>query len=106
LKKLKADSIAKAAEQQSIKKPDVIVYRVQFASSVNPKGSYEIEVAGKSYQTWEYLYSGAHRSTAGEFSSLKPAVEFQNVLRKSGYPQAFVVAFRNGIRTNEPALFK
>jgi hypothetical protein len=104
--KTKADSIAKATEQQSIKKPDVIVYRVQFASSVNPKGSYEIEVDGNPYQTWEYIYSGAHRSTAGEFSLLKPAVEFRNALRKAGYPQAFVVVFRNGIRTNEPAIFK
>jgi hypothetical protein len=106
LEKAKADSIVKAAEQQSIKKPDVIVYRVQVASSVHPKGSYKIEVEGKSYQTWEYLYSGAHRSTAGEFSSLKPAVELQNALRKAGYPQAFVVAFKNGIRTIEPSLFK
>jgi hypothetical protein len=104
--KTKADSIAKAAEQQSINKPDVIVYRVQFASSVNPKGNYDIEVDGKSYQTWEYIYSGAHRSTAGEFSLLKPAVELRNALRKAGYPQAFVVVFRNGIRTNDPSIFK
>jgi hypothetical protein len=105
--KANTDSIAKATEYKStMKQADDVIYRVQFASSINPKGSYEIEVAGKSYKTWEYFYAGAHRSTAGEFTTLTPAVALQHEVRKTGYPQAFVVAFKNGIRTNDPSLFK
>jgi hypothetical protein len=107
LEKAKSDSTTKTIEQQSIREArDVVVYRVQFASSVNPKGSYKIEVEGKTHETWEYLYSGAYRSTAGEFNTLAPAVMFQNAVRKSGYSQAFIVAFRNNIRVNDPALFR
>ncbi len=38
--------------------------------------------------------------------NLAEAVSFQSTCRKSGYNQAFVVAFRDNIRTNDPELFK
>jgi len=56
--------------------------------------------------TYEYLYNGGYRTCVGEYSTLTPAKELQNLCRKSGYPQAFVVAFKNNIRTTDPALFK
>lgn len=87
-------------------KKDVVVYMVQILSSGISKGSYKITVNNKIYNTFEYFYSGGYRTCVGEFSTLASAKDFQNTLRKSGYPQAFVVAFKNNVRTTDPALFK
>jgi hypothetical protein len=107
LAKLKADSIATAKKTTTLKPAkDGIVYRVQFASSTTRKGSYNITVGGKNYKTREYLYSGAYRSTVGEFKTLAEAVALQNLIRKSGFAQAFVVAFINDKRSTDPALFR
>ncbi|MDP4222342.1 MAG: hypothetical protein Q8868_03425 [Bacteroidota bacterium] len=83
-----------------------VIYRVQFAASMKPKGSYEVTVSGKTYKTYEYLYNGGYRSCAGEFTTLNPAINLQKALKQAGYPDAFVVAFRNNARTNDPSLFK
>jgi hypothetical protein len=105
--KARTDSI-NAARSVSYKtgNENAAVYRVQLASYSKPKGKYEISVNGKSFTTFEYLYLGAYRVTIGEFTTLKAAVELQNICRKSGYPQAFVVAFLNNLRSNAPELFK
>lgn len=97
---------APAAAQAVAEKTDEVIYRVQFASNSAKKGSYTINIGGKDYKTWEYQYSGAWRSTVGEFKTFKEAGAFQKTVRSSGYPQAFVVAFKNGVRTTDPALFK
>lgn len=83
-----------------------IVYRVQFLASFNPWTRADITIDGKVYSVFEYLYSGAYRLCAGEFGAFSSAVEFRNTFRKSGYPQAFVVAFKNNIRTTDPELLK
>lgn len=98
LAKIKSDSISSAQ--------NTVIYRVQFASNSAKKGSYEITIGGTKYKTWEYSYSGAFRSTVGEFKIYKSALEFQKTVRQSGYPQAFVVALKNNVRTTDPALFK
>jgi hypothetical protein len=98
LAKARADSVEAAK--------NTVVYRVQFASNATRKGSYNITIGGKNYNTWEYSYSGAYRSTIGEFRTFTTAMAFQKIVRQSGYPQAFVVAFKNNIRTTDPALFK
>lgn len=85
---------------------DAVVYRVQFSVSKYPKGSYEITAGGKQYNTFEYLYNGAYRSCAGEFSTSASASSLQKVLKQEGYPDAFVVAFKNNVRLTDPALFK
>jgi hypothetical protein len=85
---------------------DAIVYRVQFSASMKPKGSYEITVGGKKYKTFEYLYNGGYRSCAGEFSTSGPAVNLQKLLKQEGYPDSFVVAFKNNERVTDPALLK
>ena len=105
--KIRADSIATAKKKLSVQSASNIpLYRVQFASNTTKKGSYSINAGGKTYKTWEYFYSGAYRSTAGAFKTYKEALAFQNTMRKSGFTQAFVVAFRNNVRVTDPSLFK
>jgi hypothetical protein len=87
-------------------KKDVVVYRVQILTNNTAKGSFKITVAGKVYDTFEYLYAGAYRTCVGGFSTLSQATELQKICRQSGHPQAFVVAFKNNIRSTDPALFK
>ncbi|HKK40996.1 MAG TPA: hypothetical protein VJ963_01215 [Bacteroidales bacterium] len=84
----------------------VITYRVQILSSTRPKGNIKITIADVRYDTYEYLYKGAYRTCVGIFKSLGNAADFQTECRKNGYPQAFVVAFRDNVRSNDPALFK
>lgn len=85
---------------------DAIIYRVQFSANVKPRGSYEITAGGRTYKTYEYLYNGAYRSCAGVFSDKDSAAGLQNVLKREGFPDAFVVAFKNDVRITDPALFK
>jgi hypothetical protein len=87
-------------------KSDVVVYRVQIISNVKPRGSTVYKFKGVDYKTYEYLYNGAYRSTIGEFNSYKPALDLQNELRRSGVKDAFVVAFKNNVRTLDTSLFK
>ncbi|MFO7575935.1 MAG: hypothetical protein R6W67_12340 [Bacteroidales bacterium] len=87
-------------------KKDVVVYRVQLLSNATAKGSYEIKVNNITYKTYEYFYVGSYRTCIGEFSSLAPARALQNAARKAGYSQAFVVAFKNNVRSTDPELFK
>jgi hypothetical protein len=75
-----------------------VVYRVQFSASMTPKESIEVTIEGNRYNTFGYFYGGAYRTTVGEFNTLAEARTLQNVMRKLGYNQAFVVAFRNGER--------
>jgi hypothetical protein len=87
-------------------KVEGIIYRVQILTNIKPVGSYNITVAGHSYKTFEYLYKGGYRTAIGKFSTLKEATKFQNLCRQSGYNQSFVVAFKDNVRTTDPALFK
>ncbi len=87
-------------------KKDIVVYRVQILANTKPVGSQTIAVAGKTYKSFEYLYQGGYRTTIGDFSNRTEAVKLQNTCRQNGYSQAFVVAFRNNIRSNDPELFR
>jgi hypothetical protein len=87
-------------------KKDEVVYRVQIIANTKPVGSQNITVAGKSYKSFEYLYKGGYRTTIGEFSNLQEAMRLQSTCRQNGYSQAFVVAFKNNIRSTDPELFK
>jgi len=84
---------------------DKVVYRVQLFSG-GTGGSTKVTIDNKPYMTYEYKYNGVYRTCVGEFSSLNPAKELQNSSRKAGFTQAFVVAFKNNIRSTDPALFK
>lgn len=85
---------------------DVVIYRVQILANTKPIGSKSFTVDGKSYKSFEYLYMGGYRTTIGECQKLAEATALQNACRRNGYNQAFVVAFKNNIRSNDPALFK
>lgn len=85
---------------------DVVVYRVQFLSSVTPKNIKEVVVEGKSYTLYVYFYLKEYRYTAGEFTTLEPARQLQFAMRKAGYPQAFVAAFKNNVRSLDLSLFR
>jgi len=89
----------------SADKKGTVIYRVQIITTSISKGSYPISINSKNYQTWEYLYKGAYRTTVGEFKTLSEATVFQNTCRKSGYPQAFVVVFVDDIRSTDPKFF-
>jgi hypothetical protein len=97
---------AKPVTAVSVSQNDNIIYRVQIISSSTKKGNYKITINNKIYNTFEYPYSGVYRTCVGEYSTLTPAKELQSICRKSGYPQAFIVAFKNNVRSTDPALFK
>jgi hypothetical protein len=96
---------AVAAIPATTENKGAVVYRVQIFSG-GTGGSTKVKVDNKTYNTYEYKYSGTYRTCIGEFSSLTPAKEFQNICRKSAYPQAFVVAFKDNVRSIDPVLFK
>jgi hypothetical protein len=83
-----------------------VTYRVQIYSRNYEKKDVQIILNGKSYKTYVYSYLDAYRYTIGEFTSLAPAAELQNICRKSGYQEAFVAAFKNNLRSTDPDLFK
>ena len=95
-----------SANQSTEVKKDSVVYRIQITASTKPVGSQNIMVAGKIYKSFEYLYQGGYRTTVGEFSTLADAIRLQSICRQNGYGQAFVVAFKNNIRSTDPNLFK
>jgi len=85
---------------------DAVIYRVQYATSSNPSGIREITIEGKTYRTFEYLYYGAYRLCAGEFTDRNSAQALQLAMRRGQYKDAFIVAFKNGIRITDPASIK
>jgi hypothetical protein len=89
-----------------VEQKDVVIYKIQLLVNTSQKNKKEIIINGKSYNLNEYFYLGANRYTIGEFSTLKPAIELQRTCRQSGYPQSFVVAFKNNIRSLDLKLFK
>jgi len=85
---------------------NIVVYRVQFLSSTTQKDIKEVVAEGKSYTPYIYFYLKEYRYTAGEFTTLEPAKQLQFALRRAGYPQAFVAAFKNNVRSLDLSLFR
>ncbi len=85
---------------------NVVVYRIQFLTANQARKETQVLINGVPYDTFEYIYLGAYRYTIGEFRTLAPAKELQSICRKSGYPQAFVAAFKNDTRSLDFANFK
>ncbi|HDZ42140.1 MAG TPA: hypothetical protein ENH59_10760 [Bacteroidetes bacterium] len=85
---------------------DAVIYRVQILASTIKGVEYNIRVKGKTHDTYEYYYKEAWRITVGEFTLLRDAVEFRKACREAGYEQAFVVAFKDGVRSLDPDLFR
>ncbi len=106
LPEVKKQEPVKPAIEQTATSTGNIVFRVQFSAYMKSKGSYEITIGGKKYKTFEYLYNGAYRSCAGEFSTPASAAGLQKQLKQEGYPDAFVIATKGKERITDPALFK
>ena len=104
--KPKSTTVSKSKSPAAATGKSGIIYRVQIFSESDKQNVEDLIIKGKSYKTWVYVHAGAYRYTIGEFTSLSPASELQELCRKSGYPQAFVVAFKNNVRSNDPKLFK
>jgi TRAP-type uncharacterized transport system substrate-binding protein len=104
--KAKSTTVSKSKSPAAATGKSGIIYRVQIFSESDKQNVEDLIIKGKSYKTWVYVHAGAYRYTIGEFTSLSPAAELQEICRKSGYPQAFVVAFKNNARSNDPKLFK
>jgi hypothetical protein len=85
---------------------DVVVYRIQFLSTNKPRKESQIVINGVAYPTYEFLYLEAYRYAVGEFTTLTPARELQALISKSGYPQAFVAAFKGNMRSLDLKNFK
>jgi WD40-like Beta Propeller Repeat len=75
-----------------------IIYRIQFLSNSKPKGSYNITIGGRTYKTFEYLSNGLYKSCVGEYTSPAQANNLLAIMKKEGYPDAFVAAFENNER--------
>lgn len=93
---------AKTAVQVSAQAQGGLVYRVQFTSYMNPRGSYEVTFGGTRYMTFEYMFNGAYRACAGEFSSPAAASGLQKQIMKEGYPDAFIIATKGSERVTNP----
>jgi hypothetical protein len=103
--KVRVDTV-KSITPVAEKLKDVVVYRVQFLSGVTQKPMNEVIVNGKSYPVYIYYYLKEYRYTAGEFTSLESAKALQSAMRKAGYPQAFVAAFKNNTRSLDLTNFR
>jgi len=97
---------SKQALPASAEQNGVVIYRVQLLPSASQIISKKMVINNISYKIYEYQFRGAQRFTIGEFSTLAPATVLQNTCRKSGYPQSFVVAFKNNMRSLDENLFK
>ncbi|MCP4441066.1 MAG: N-acetylmuramoyl-L-alanine amidase [Aureispira sp.] len=85
-----------SSKTSSISKTGV-VYRVQLASSPSP-----IDTKSgrwKKVSTIErFKISGAYKYYSGKYSNLSGAVSHQKVIRQSGFSDAFIVPFKNGVK--------
>jgi N-acetylmuramoyl-L-alanine amidase len=97
-KKKEMDAIADASKLLS-SKPDEsgVYYRVQIASSDKAYPA-DYEKFKDIPDILYYQVNSIYKYTAGNYREQAPAVQLQNQLRKKGFPDAFVVAFRDGKR--------
>jgi len=74
-----------------------IIFKVQALSSENPIGSNSPRFKGLK-NVWEYKDGGLYKYTIGNKRDIQSASALQSELRKKGFSDAFVVAFKNGKR--------
>lgn len=99
-------TVVSKANPSPVEQKNNVIYRVQLLPSASQKNSKEIIINGTGYKIYEYGYLGSTRYAIGEFSKLSLASALQKLCRQTGYPQSFVVAFRNNVRSLDPELFK
>ena len=94
------------AKPATAEKKEAVIYKVQLLPDAKQRAAGEMVINSTSYKISEYIYLGAKRYTIGEYNSLSAATALQRICRQSGYPQSFVVAFKNNARSLDPNLFK
>ncbi|MBX7201826.1 MAG: N-acetylmuramoyl-L-alanine amidase [Bacteroidia bacterium] len=74
-----------------------VIFRVQILSSPE-----KISLKSRKFQdrddVWEYKANNVYKYTVGNYSKLDDALKLQTEMKKSGYHDAFVVAFRKNQR--------
>jgi N-acetylmuramoyl-L-alanine amidase len=98
----KKDTIKKETVKKEVKdsvsgRRDLIEFRVQFTSSDKEIASGSPKLKGLDKVTY-YKAGVIFKYTAGNFAKPDDAIKYQNKVREMGYKDAFVVAFKNGIR--------
>lgn len=95
---IKPNNIETTAVATSSAKSDEYAFFLQLLASAKPLSAYpklkdffgNIEV--------ETLPNGVNRFMAGKFSSYEEAEKLQSKAAANGYPDAFVIAYKNGVR--------
>ncbi len=80
-----------------------VIYKVQFESSRKPLD--HLPVFEGQY-VFRYFYKGLYRYTIGEFNDVESADQLKEKVRKMGYGDAFVVAFKNNKRLENFIIYK
>ncbi len=85
---------AKKIDEQT---KSLILYKVQLFSS-DKQLSLKSNKFKKAEKLGEYTDNGVYKYTSGEFKNKNDAIKLQAILRKNGFPDAFVIAMQNGKR--------
>jgi N-acetylmuramoyl-L-alanine amidase len=85
------------ALEKAVPAPNALTFKVQFMTSprkidLNDKRFSQIKL------TEMYEHNGLFKYTSGKFQTVAEAQKHQQQLKKQGYRDAFVVAFKNGKR--------
>ena len=88
---------AQAADTDSYTKDQEIIFKVQIMSSSTHLSKDCSQFKGLK-NLWEYKDGDLYKYTVGNQKDFKSASVLQLEFRRKGFPGAFVVAFRNGIR--------
>ena len=75
-----------------------VIFRVQIETNVD-----ELSVSDtrfKGLPVWMYFDKGFYKYTIGAYKSFKKASELKNKIRKSGFENAFIIAFHENERIN------
>ncbi len=99
LKPEKKDSvvIVKEEKKDEIKPEMKVVFKVQFYSSANKLPESSDKLKGLKDVAW-YEDKGIYKYTSGVFSKPPEALNRQKELKEKGHKDAFVVAFKDGVR--------
>ncbi len=90
-------TVAAEPQKPQVTTSDKVLFKVQFASSnveLNLSEAKFKPIITGSY----YVQNGTLKYTSGSFTDLAEAASHQNMLRQNGFPDCFVVAFKEGRR--------
>ena len=78
--------------------PVTVLYRVQILALKNPINLETVKVNGIEGEVYSFESNGFTRYYMGEFRDLKSANDFKEQLKKCGFEDACIVAYKNGDR--------